>query len=74
MAEKKQPTEYVILRLRDESAGPGVWAESGQSHGSSARAALHALASELGAGTYIAVPARSWQPLTVEVETRVRIS
>lgn len=72
--EERGATEYVILRLLDQLEHPGGWMECGRSSGSSGRAALHALADELGEGTYIAVPARSWQPLTIAVETKIRIT
>jgi hypothetical protein len=63
-------TEYVILRQESE----GIWNEAGRSAANSSRAALHALSAELGEGTFIAVPMRSWQPLTIAIETKIRIS
>ena len=73
-AGERAGTEYVLLRLLDQLDHPGGWMECGRSAGPSGRAALNALVDDLGEGTYIAVPARSWQPMTVTVETKIRIS
>ena len=73
-AGERAGTEYVLLRLLDQLEHPGGWMECGRSAGQSGRAALNALVDDLGEGTYIAVPARSWQPMTVTVETKIRIS
>lgn len=39
----------------------------------SAEQAVRLAAAEIGAGQYVAVPARSWQPVTVKVETQTRM-
>lgn len=69
-------TEYVIL-LQDEK---GLWEDIGRTSAASARAAItQALNSPTGAppkdgGTLLAVPARSWQPVKVAVESTLKFS
>lgn len=61
---KTQTTEYVVLRQMPE--GP-IWEEVGTASGMNAQQAIKQVAE--GEGTFIAVPARSWKPLTRKVET-----
>lgn len=64
-------TKYVILHL-DATTDPGVWHQQpGHVEASSAARAL--AAAKVGAGTYVAVPVRSWKQLTVAVETTTKI-
>ena len=58
-------TEYVVLS-RDDS---GYWSNAGTWEARSAEGAIRALKKE---GTYVAVPQRSWKPVTVQaVQTTV---
>lgn len=68
-------TEYVILKLdgNDES----LWSRwEGTVKATSARAAVSAAAKDdlQPSGEYVAIPARSWQPVTVKVETALKFS
>ena len=69
-------TEYVIL-LQDEK---GHWEDIGRTRSASRKAAVaQAMKSPTGAppangGTFIAVPARSWQPVKVAVEQALKFS
>ncbi len=58
-------TNYVILRLDSETSS---WKEHGEATATSPQRAIRAI--ENGAGVYTAVPARSWKPVTVTVETK----
>ena len=62
-------TEYIILELGGEA---GAWREFGKSRASSPQRALRSL--DLRAGTYVAVPFRSWKPLTVKVEQTTKVT
>lgn len=68
-------TEYIIL-LQNEKG----WEDIGRTSAASAKAAVaQAMKSPTGAppkdgGTFVAVPARSWQPVTVQVETALKFS
>ncbi len=64
-------TDYVILR-HDENAAPGVWNEFGKAKASSPGRALRLL--NVTDGTYVAVPARSWKYLTVEVKQTTKVT
>lgn len=63
-------TEYLILSKTTNS-----WAEQTTVHASSAKAAVRGwLAGSTDPdGTYVAVPARSWQPVIVKTETQTKI-
>ena len=66
-------TDYVILSQREDEAWEIVGAMSARSASSALRERLDGpgQSSEYrGAGVYVAVPERSWQPLTVSIETR----
>ncbi len=67
-------TEYLILRKQDhEDAVPHTWTlENVITKASSARRALTAAA--VPEGEYVAVPARSWKPLTVKVEQTTKVT
>lgn len=65
-------TAYVVLR-RNEA---GYWSKVGEGTARSARVAVQqAVDAELEQGEYVAVPARSWRPVsvTVQTETKIRI-
>lgn len=65
-------TEYLIF----EKTKDGFWSETGKSvASSSARAAVRsALSGANGSeGTFVAIPARSWQPLTATKETKLTL-
>lgn len=65
-------TEYIILK--QDTGGTWRQAEGGYWSASSARRAI--AAAGVDEGTYVAIPARSWEPLTVKVTqtTKVTIS
>lgn len=64
-------TSYVILTRNEEKAaytlGPSV-------NASSAEQAVRKHASTAGAGTYVAIPAKTFKPVTVQVETVQRVT
>jgi hypothetical protein len=68
-------TEYMILRSAED--GSYNWAEMGVQAARSAPAALKAMAEKVGADVprdkFVAVPARSWKPVTVKVETKTAL-
>lgn len=72
-------TEYVILANIDDG-GPR-WQEVARVKARSASAAIREMVSvsangllpEDSGGTYVAVPARSWRPVTVTVETKTSL-
>lgn len=89
MAEKKNdtlPTLYVVFRAL-EAKGPagaindGVpansWTKVASVPATSATSAIRAVVSNLNekaqAGTFVAVPARSWKPVTVQPQTTIRL-
>ncbi len=72
-------TEYIILRLDTERprALPDEnplqsWQKYGGTEATSPARALRNL--NLAAGEYVAVPARSWKPLTVTVEQTTKVT
>jgi hypothetical protein len=73
-------TDYMILRRQPGEQGertggsdPDSWVvAAGVARASSARRAL--ANAELGAGEYVAIPSRSWKPLTVKVETTKKVT
>ena len=70
---KVEPTEYQILVAFSASNGDNAWKEFGVVK---ARSANEAIKQAAGAtpGSFIAVPARSWKPVTVKVEQTTRIT
>lgn len=60
---KAEATDYIMLK-RDAS---GFWTQEKTVQARSAEAAVRQLGKE---GTYVAVPARSWKPVTVKAETQ----
>lgn len=71
-------TKYVVLR--QEMAGDparGSWHEVTSAAASSAEGAIRAVVGKLTekdqAGTFVAVPARSWKPVTVNPQTTIRL-
>ena len=68
-------TEYIILRhTTEENLGvEGPWEQLTPTHkASSPRRAL--VAANVKAGEYVAIPARSWKPLTVKTEQTVKVT
>jgi hypothetical protein len=63
-------TKYVVLRAIVETDGRSDWATVGTVDASSSDDAIKQKAEE---GTYVAVPARSWKPRKVAVETKPRV-
>lgn len=63
-------TDYLILEQNSENAG--VWEQRATAVASSPASALRS--SNLGAGTYVAVPSRSFKPLKVKVENTVKVT
>lgn len=56
-------TDYIVLN-RDNS---GYWAQEKTVQARSAEAAIRQIGKE---GTYVAIPQRSWKPVTVRAETQ----
>lgn len=66
-------TEYVILEQNSDNHS--VWQEKKPEYvvkASSARRALQE--AKVGAGTFVAVPARSWNPLIVKTEQVTKVT
>lgn len=70
MADQK-PSSYVIFRqvASTDPDFPVVWVEIKTVPGRSQEEAIKAAADTNSPGTYTAVPARSWSPLTVKPKT-----
>jgi hypothetical protein len=69
-----QPAEYMVLRrAEDLDNGPEAWLALGTAKGVNANQAIGKLAGDEPDGTFVAVPARSWRPVspTVKVERKV---
>ena len=68
-------TSYAVLRATgvNSSDGPGdrvrAWETIAEVEAANAQDAIRQ-AAKGAEGVYVAVPARSWQPVTVKVETR----
>ena len=74
-----QRTEYVVLKFPAANSPNAVSSPQGLKMVGRAKAAnadwaIREIAEKEGAGQYVAVPARSWQPRTVKVETRPIVS
>lgn len=70
-------TEYLIFHASREDS---TWTLIGQVQGRSARSAIRERldgtaqsSAHYGDGTYVAVPARSWQPVSVKTETKTAL-
>jgi hypothetical protein len=61
-------TTYIVLQ---READLDAWHDIGTTEASSADAAIRRVVDS--AGTYVAVPARSWKPVTVRTETQTVI-
>jgi hypothetical protein len=73
---KKAAALSVYVVLRGDSAEPNVWHEVGKMNTRSAESAVRAHVNGLKSKPherYVAVPARSWQPLKVAVETKTQV-
>lgn len=66
--KESRTTEYVVLK---KAGGSSTWAEFKRVEAASARAAVHAVVKD--PGEYLAVPSRSWNPMTVKVETKTEL-
>lgn len=63
-------TDYIVLARNND----GCWIEGPAVEAQSAEAAIRAaLDGSASSKAYVAVPARSWKPLTVKVETVQRV-
>jgi hypothetical protein len=77
---KAARTEYVVLKrgLKPDLEvtkleQPETWVVAGHATEANSDAAIKKVAGD-EAGTYIAVPARSWQPKTLAVETKKTVT
>lgn len=61
------PTDYIVLSRDTSRDTSGYWTQEKTVQARSAEAAIRQLGTE---GTYVAVPARSWKPVTVKAETQ----
>jgi hypothetical protein len=61
-------TTYIVLRQPPGTGGPDIWEDYAAVDASSATDAIKKVADD--GGKYVAVPARSWKPVTVTTETR----
>lgn len=70
--EAAKATEYVVLA----ESGDKTWKDVGRQTARSAKAAVaaHVTAAKLNAGTFVAVPARSFDPITVKTETKTKLA
>lgn len=85
-ATEKQTTKYVVLEQREaksieeasEMRANLYWIECDQISARSAHDAIRTYAKANGiadkGGTFFAVPARSWNPVKVAVETQTRLT
>lgn len=77
-AEKKAatPTSYLVFKQNGFDSD-GLWGNVGDANATSAAAAIRAVVSNLRAedqaGTFTAVPARSWKRVTVKPQTTIRL-
>jgi hypothetical protein len=63
-------TKYAVLH---KHPADGDWTEIERVDATSADAAIRAVAAATdGSGTFVAVPARSWRPKNVTLETKTR--
>lgn len=69
-------TTYIILEIGTTSSEtPRLWKERGQVQAISAVAAIrkHVEPDAGLEGTFVAIPARSWQPVKVSTETKTSV-
>ena len=68
----KQSTSYLVL---SKDADKDWWILVGSYVAASAKAAVsaHVKDKDAKAGTFVAVPERSWKPLTLAVETETKV-
>jgi hypothetical protein len=62
-------TNYLVLKANDDSD----WTEGQLVEAASASAAIRTVAEKQGAGQYVAVPDRSWNPCAVTIETKTKV-
>jgi hypothetical protein len=74
VAEPGKRTEYVVLRREPgEAESPTTpWLMAGRASATSAKAAISQVVKNKG-GTFVAVPARSFQPVEVTVEQKATL-
>lgn len=73
-----EPTTYIVLRAASVSQGDDTsagWLDVATIDANSGTAAIRHMAkkSDITGGTYVAVPARSFKPVTVKAETVVTL-
>lgn len=61
-------TRYVVLRFRERGHDVESWDVAERVEANSAEQAVRSVGA--ARGTFVAVPERSWQPLTVETEQK----
>lgn len=71
-------TKYVVLSLSPDEGNPEYtarrWIVESEQEARSAQAAIAASVNDASfGGTFIAVPLRSWRPVTVKVETKTSL-
>lgn len=75
-----QRTEYIVLRFPDPPMANSASSTQqglknvGRVKAPNADFAIREIAEKEGAGQYVAVPARSWVPRTVVVETKTAVT
>ncbi len=73
-APKQNPTAYVIL-AEDTKGNESYWRVAGTvtAPGSAAAVRAHATKNGVADGRLVAVPVRSWQPVTIKTETSTKL-
>lgn len=73
MTEGKS-TEYVVLRHNSARLNEAAahWQEDGRATATSAKEAIKQVVGDKG-GTFVAIPARSFQPVTVTIEQKATL-
>lgn len=66
-------TNYTIL-LKEGEAWKVVGTKEAASAKAAIRAQLNGKAAGMSTGTFVAVPSRSWEPVTVKVEQALKFS
>lgn len=62
-------TKYAVLHRKGDDWSPLVTVEA-----ASADAAIRKVASTVGDGEYVAIPARSWAPQVVKTQQTVKVT
>jgi hypothetical protein len=74
--KEKTSTSYIVLEDLDTTTGQKCWREAGTYNAVSARAAVksHVESNKLDKGSFVAVPKRSFDPVTVKIETQTKLA